>query len=43
MKAKLLSNIELIRIFSMLLIIDHHLTIHGIAHDFSSYRKKRKN
>lgn len=43
MKAKHQSNIELLRIFSKLLIIGHHLAIMVLQIDFNPYSKKRKN
>jgi hypothetical protein len=41
MKSKRQSNIELLRIFSMLLIIGHHLSVHGIAHSLSPNKERR--
>jgi hypothetical protein len=45
-KKKRQSNIELLRIFSMILIIGHHFSVHGISTyiknslDINKYQKK---
>jgi len=41
MKSQRQSNIEFLRIFSMILIIGHHLSVHGIGHILSSIKKKK--
>ena len=46
-KKKRQSNIELLRIFSMILIIGHHFSVHGISTyiknslDINKYKKKK--